>query len=496
MVFVDRKKELEKLESLLKLRLSGTKTFVLVYGLRRVGKSTLVEKFLEGKVGVYIDCSSMVSGSDIFSAVFSSLEELGVSRNILDRYRGLYDTPLDDDFRMLEYAFELLNDACAEFDYIVVVFDELHGFIENYSKLRGRNAEISRQRLLWKLRELLQRSNNSIFIVIITSAGFLFEEYSKADRAFLELFHRLEIKPLDMPSSQELAKKLLESMGIGYTEVAVEKLAEFSGGVPKILEILVGLFAGESRIDQKEVVNRVKQALVRGEFDEFFESYLNFVASYMKWDKTTILRVLKCLSEGKRPREISNLTRLRYNTILNILSDLRRVGVITRSNNISYPLLREWLLAGRHPPTGRRRIDLLMQSLGITYESYIRELLGSIRRRIIIEGEEYFFGTTNRLVIDPIDRIEAGEKMDFIAHQTNCEMIVGEVKIGQITKSEITKLLKRARKYGKAKVIAIAKDADPLAIAEAVRKGVVIMSHEAIRLIAKKLGKTPIDLSQ
>jgi len=489
---VDRESELRKLETYLKLRLSGTKTFVLVYGLRRVGKSSVVDKFLESRIGFRIDCSSMVSGGDFFCGVYSALSEIGADRAVLDRYHGLYERPLDDDLKMLEYAFRLLNDAASRFDYLVVAFDELHGFIENFSRLRDERLDIARAKLLWKLRDLIQRTNNNIFIIVITSAGFLFEEYGKADEAFLALFHRLEIKPLNREPSILLAKKLMDSAGIGYTQEASEKLAELSGGIPRIIGLLVGLLVGYDRATSNIVVEKIKDALVRGEFDEFFESYINFVADFSKWDKTTILRVLRCVAEKKKPKEISNLTRLKYNTVLNILTSLRKMGVLTKKNEITYPLLAEWLLAGKHPPMGRRRIDLLMQALGIAFESYIRELLREVRREVIIEGEELFFGTASKLTIKPIDDVRVEGKTDFVAHQVDCTNIVGEIKLGLITKPDIKRLVERARKYQDARVIAIAKEADPLAIAEAVRQGVIIISHEGVKQLAKKLGKPPI----
>ena len=166
-----------------------------------------------------------------------------------------------------------------------------------------------------------------------------------------------------------LAKQLLDATKIDYTDEALEKIAELSGGVPKLIELIVGYVIGQQRVTASDVIEAMKGALIRGDFDDFFEAYINFISEYSKWDKTTILRVLKSISEGKSPKEISKLTKLKYNTVLNILSNLRKMGVLRGKNEIAYPLLREWLLAGKHPPTGRRRIDLLMQSLGITFES-------------------------------------------------------------------------------------------------------------------------------
>jgi AAA+ ATPase superfamily predicted ATPase len=47
--FIDRKRELSLLEERYR---SGKAEFVVIYGRRRVGKTALIEKFLEGKKGV------------------------------------------------------------------------------------------------------------------------------------------------------------------------------------------------------------------------------------------------------------------------------------------------------------------------------------------------------------------------------------------------------------------------------------------------------------
>lgn len=497
MIFVDRKKELDFLENLFKLRLNGTQTFVLVYGLRRVGKTMLVDKFLENKTGVLVDCSSMVSGSDFFSGIYAALVEMGLESEVIGKYEGLYNNPLDDDFKMIDYAFKMLNELAEELGSLIIALDELQGFIENFSRLRNTSQELNRSRLLWKLRESFQKLNTNVFLIVLTSTSFIFEKYSKADEAFMGLFQKLEVRPLTKEASKELAKKLLDSVSTEYTDVAVDKIADLSGGIPKLVEIIVGSLITNKKIDLEKVITTTKELLLGGEFDDFFEAYISFIADFSKWDKTTILRVLRGIAEGKKPKEIAKLIKLHYNTILNILVDLRKMRIIAKQNEIIYPLFREWLLAKKHPPTGRRRIDLLLRALGITFEAYVRELISEIKRRVVLEGEKLFFGTTNKLVLEPIEYVKSDYEADFIAHQENCEYIIGEIKLGQITKSEINKLHQRAEKYrnrGVVKVLAIAKTADPLAVAEAVRKGIIIMSHEAIRKLAKKLKKTPVKI--
>jgi AAA+ ATPase superfamily predicted ATPase len=109
--FVDRKVELEALE---KAYQKGVNLFV-VYGRRRVGKTTLLRKFLENKRGVYFLCSQRGYEKDVKR--FS--EEVG----------KLFGLPLS--FRDFEEAFEFL----AKQGKLVVIMDEFPYLIESYKPI-------------------------------------------------------------------------------------------------------------------------------------------------------------------------------------------------------------------------------------------------------------------------------------------------------------------------------------------------------------------------
>ena len=498
-IFIDRDKELRVLDRLLRARLRGANYYVLIYGIRRIGKTSLVNHFLRKRVGFRMDCSGIVTGGDFFRAIYSNLKNLKVSERFLDvlkSYAGLYQRPLDDDFQMVKHSFDLLNNCADKIEYIIVALDEFHLFIENVSTLRLRGGGLAKERLLWFLRDNIQRLRENIFLIILTSAGFLFEEYSKADKAFLQLLQKVEVKPLTEGSSIEMAKELLQAMAISYSYEALNTIAKLSGGVPKLIEDIVSYLSAKDNVTSVDVITAVEKALNTGFFDDFFEAYFSFLAETTKWNKATLSKVLRALAEEIRsPKEISKETGIRYNTLLNILSDLRKKGIVSRKLEINYPLLKEWLLARELPPSGIKRIDLLRQSLGITIEYYIRELFKHIDRKITLEGEQFFLGTAKKISLGPIDSVSGGGEIDLIAHQTDCSTLIGEIKIGKISKKEIIKFLKRSEKIKERKLnIIIASDAEPIALAEMVRNGIIFIQLKTLNEIARKVGFPKITL--
>lgn len=496
---MDREEELKVLDRFFQARLRGASYFVLVYGIRRVGKTSLVNRFLAGKIGFRIDCSGMVTGGDFFRAVFSNLKNLeicGKFSDVLGKYASLYQSPLDDDLEMIKYTFSVLNDCARNIEYLIVALDEFHAFIENASTIRFRKGELAKERLLWVLRDNIQRLRNNVFLTVLTSAGYLFEEYSRADKAFLQLFQRIEVKQLGEEASVEMARKLLQAMNIKYSDEALSTIAKLSGGVPKLIEEIVGYISSRDSINSADVINAVEKSLNMGHFDDFFEAYFSFIAETTKWSKVTLAKILRALAEGiVSPKEISRKTGIKYNTLLNILSDLRKKGIINSKSEINYPLLKEWLLSRELPPSGAKRIDLIRQSLGITLEFYVRELFRQINKEITLDGEQFFLGTANKVSLGPIDKVSGGGEIDIIAHQVDCLNYVGEIKMGKISKEELMRFIKRTRQIkGRKQCIIIASDADPLALAEMVRNKIIFIQLKALNEIARKVGFPKINI--
>jgi len=109
--FVDRIMELETLERAYR---EGIKLFV-VYGRRRVGKTALLRRFLEGKRGVYFLCSQRGYEKDV--------------ERFSEEVSKLFNLPLR--FKDFEEAFEFLTRQ----GKLVVIIDEFPYLIESYKPI-------------------------------------------------------------------------------------------------------------------------------------------------------------------------------------------------------------------------------------------------------------------------------------------------------------------------------------------------------------------------
>ena len=506
MIFVNRNSELEILKKAAIARFGGANIHLLLYGIRRVGKSRLIDEFLKDKRGFRLDCGSFSRGLDFFRGIFTKLANLeGLSPPLdvekigaysLKAKYSLYERPLDDDILMISEGLELIDRYAKEKGNLIVALDEFHVLIENISLYsREEPYEIMREKILWTIRDGITKSSRNVFWILITSAGFLISEYEKADKAFLEVFQKIEIKPLDKESSKELAKHILELADIKIEESVIDRIAELSGGIPALIE-KISFYTIKYKCTDIDCLNKaVLEELEKGDFDDFFIAYIEFISNYLKWGTPTILKVLRAVSEGIRsPKQIAVKTGLKAQTISNILSELKKKEIISERFEPRYPLLREWLLVKDFPPLGSSRRDLIMYSLGITLESYVRELLKSIRKRIVISGEELFLGTVERLKINPIKEVIRHKIIDAIAIDWEGKKLCFEIKTGKISRDEVNRFYDRAVKEGCDAMIVIAKEARPEALIEIGRKGIIFMTYTALRELARAIGFPKINL--
>jgi len=117
-MFIGREQELKKLNQLYN---SGTFQFPVIYGRRRVGKTALINEFVNAKDVIFF--------TGIESNAIQNLENL--SRSIFTYTGGFADSPLFSSFQAaLEYVFKL-----AEEKQIVLVLDEYPYLAKAYKAL-------------------------------------------------------------------------------------------------------------------------------------------------------------------------------------------------------------------------------------------------------------------------------------------------------------------------------------------------------------------------
>ena len=510
-IFVDRENELKLLRKYyLDCVERGVNCAILIYGWRRVGKTALIRRFLDETNGLWINCSWISDPRTFLVHVMNIIREK-YGNKIMENYAGIFEE--EDKTLMLRRTLELLTKLSHRQDRkLVIVLDEFHLLIE---KLAYRIARETRKRkeivesdILWLLREFLE--SKDVFWILTTSMGWakiheIFFSEAKKEKPLSGVVIRMQIEPLVREHSIELAMKL----NSGLSEEQAGIIHELSGGVPRIIEILApSIEPGENPIIRALELTR------QGQFDEFFENIIKFIAEVSKRDYTVFVEVLKSMTmRGNTPEAIARGLNMDRVLIYNILEDLRKMDILEKEKvkgrvfyRLKYPLLRAWLEL-RIEPT-KSIVNILASQLGITAESYIRELFeeylkkGKVLELYDDDRGTFLAGTTKEIKLrikhvytreEIIRRLEGYRNADLIVIDENNEELLIEVKatIRPITMKDVKELAEKYRQLGFKKAILIQIGIGGIeisAVAEAVRHGIVIITREGTKLLAKKIG--------
>ena len=293
--FVGRKKELEKLEGLLKKK---SASLVVVRGRRRIGKSRLIEEFAKKKK--FYKFAGIPPGPETTAQsqreVFA--EQLGKQINL----SGVTSTDWASLFSML--AKESSKGA------VIILLDEISwmGSLDPTFLGKLKNA--------W---DLEFKKNPHLILVLCGSVSTWIEENIISSKAFfgrISLFFKLEELPLFSCHELLLSKGFRGSI---YEEM---KVLGVMGGIPWYLEqIKAGLSANENI---KELAFQ-KEGVLFNEFDAIFHDLFN--------KRSSIYRsIFELLANGAL--EINAIAKgLKYassGTLSEYLDDLIESGFITR----------------------------------------------------------------------------------------------------------------------------------------------------------------------
>ena len=275
--FVDRKKELETLETAYQ---RGVKLFI-VYGRRRVGKTTLLRKFLEDKRGIYFLCSQRGYEKDVerFSKEISKL----------------FNLPLR--FENFEEAFEFL----AKQGKLVVVIDEFPYLIEAYRPIVSVFQSIVD----------LTLENSEIMLVLSGSSVGMMEREVLSYKA--PLYGRaggiMKVKPFGFFD-------MVEWYGEDFERLV--RIYGITGGVPRYMELI------HDGSDEEIIQNFFEPTAFL-----FNEGKLLLMEELRS--PTTYGQIIEAIALGKtRLTEIANYVRMEPKDLpayLRVLSDL---GIVKR----------------------------------------------------------------------------------------------------------------------------------------------------------------------
>jgi len=259
MVFVNREEEFRALEDAFDMFRRGHLHGVIVYGFRKVGKTALVRRFVEKHSGYLLDLSWVNSVESLAKLVS---QRVGVA---LDNLPG-------DPAEAIAVALKRIDEKLSEEGRVSpVVLDEFHVLLERLPKKIAKRYGLRMDEIftdiVWKLRGVITSSRNA-FWILVSSVGWVMlreylEERKKAKGALLGVLGRLHVKPLSRDACMELARALMRSAD----EDAIGGVAELSGGIPKIVEVLAMRYNTTRENPLKLAIN----AMTDGEFDELFE---------------------------------------------------------------------------------------------------------------------------------------------------------------------------------------------------------------------------------
>lgn len=513
-IFVDREKELADLERFYRSCMIGGNCGVLIYGWRRVGKSFLVDKFLEGKIGFKINCSWISDPETFLLTVAEELKRINMSDLADKLFLKLREEK--NPLILLRDTFDVLN-SVADIAKRLPVFalDEIHIFIEKLSTRISRETrkskDIARSDILWMLKDVIERKK--AFWILISSVGWkklqenLMVTNKIGGNPLLGVLLKYEVQPMDKRGIAELIKARSETV----SEEEIDIIYRISGGIPPIADLIISM-----RRENENILDVAYKLLRNGAFDEFFENLIKFIAEVMKRDYGLVVRALKSFGDIRAETvEIARKLGMDRMSVYVILEDLYRCGLLAKKKEgrrviyeIKYPLLKAWLEMRVEPR--KSMYHVLASRFGITAEYYVRELLRKYRGKEIVlwddETGTFLSGTIDKIqwkvlrVYDENEIAKLGVDADFLM-RVRCENeefnVLGEVKatLKNIESEEITKLARRVAlltEKTKEKVIGVLLllgigKPSIRCVTEAIRKGIIIITTEGIKMLAKKV---------
>ena len=282
-LFVNREKELEYLDNLYKENKSH---LVIIYGRRRIGKTELVKKFLEGKRGIY------------FFAMKQPLE-LEVQRlaEVVSNFLNKYIRP---DFLEIFKALSQVNK-------VIIVIDEFTYWVEEDSNI------LSILQHAWD--EYLSKSN--VFLILVASAFTLVEKsFSYGSALYGRRTGQWKLGPLEPRN----LKKFLPN----YSLEDLIHVYGCTGGIPHY----ISLFNQDE--DFEKNVNR----LFFNKGGILYEEAENLLR-YEVRDPSTYLNIVRAIEEGATTySEIANKARVNITNLSKYLHVLEKLDIVKRERTV------------------------------------------------------------------------------------------------------------------------------------------------------------------
>jgi AAA+ ATPase superfamily predicted ATPase len=300
---------------------------IVVKGLRRTGKTSLIEVGLNvhGKKHIFIDARSLeeATRAGFEQRLLKDIQSLDFPRKLLKRVRSVeFGLKVGVDFKkdVLDYL---------KGRRVILVVDEAH-------LLKGTRTE-----------ELLAYiyDHTDFKIVLSGSEVSLLESFVGIDdpkaALFARPFHEIVMKPLERDKSIEFLRKGLRQVRIRKSDEEIETAVNELDGIIGWL-VMYGFYSGMEKYPLRKVVEYGK-LLVRAEFE-------NFLKNRMPAEKRYAL-IMEAVSKGynswkdiKMYAEVKSKRKISDRQFSSYLRSLQNFSFIQKSGNryhVKDPLLRK-----------------------------------------------------------------------------------------------------------------------------------------------------------
>ncbi len=526
-MFIDRKVELSKLNSAYHARKSGLKILVLLSGLRRIGKTVILQRFKEqmGHKALFLSCASLSTPYLSYRAIYEEILSLycgdvsGLSTSLVASKVGgtgsqTLDTELGNylDCRegrgngrdMMEKFFKLPENYAVETKkHLIVILDEFQEMFDSLSSTLDFKGKGGQESLAWLARDIIQNQNHILWVFASSSISSTERFFKKHKAAFYGQGEEIKIEGFDNKAAKKFIYKLAQVRNAVVTENAVNLLYSLTGGFPILMEKL--FFACGDEITKDRLESIIKDDLKQGYCNSFFAEL--FTALTKEATGGNVLNgVMHAVARGaRRAGEVSKLLAIDHHYAYNLMKRLTWVGLLGSKNglfNIRYPLMKEWLLLRPFPPMARESTDeMLRTELGIGFESRVRETFMAMRKVLRIDDNEngdLLNSPNTKFKFGPFTNVKNCVRGHFeydLLATSKGETIIGECKFTR-SKVEVKDVLRFQKKI---EVLGFKfKNIKPLiisasgfsqgAIEKAHKFGIVTMNLAGLNELASKAG--------
>lgn len=319
----DREGELGELERVV----GGGAPLTLVLGIRRIGKTSLVKAFLEGRVGVYVDLRGVVRRAELYERLSEGLSE-GVSRvrRFIEGIRGVTVAGFGVELRWRGSdsvsLLGLLSEVGRRAERFILVLDELQSVKPPLS------AEL-RNVLAYAYDNL-----GSVSIIVAGSEVGMLRNFLGVENPESPLYGRYAYEVTVSRFPEDLSKEFLRQ---GFREEGIEPPAEVIEEAVNVFDGIVGwlVYFGRAYADGVRDLRRIKEAAVR------------LAAEELRKLSVREKLVLKAMAEGARTwAQVRNYVEERTGvtipkaTLTRIIRKLENLSIV-RNYEFLDPIYRE-----------------------------------------------------------------------------------------------------------------------------------------------------------